>query len=153
VTVVLASNASDIRLDIDGLLHAISQLPFIAFSIVYIVGVIVLAGLSETPLGRRWVFIDVGLCALFGKFLLFAFKGFILKDYNSGGFTVLSTKALSTLLTLHWIEIFAEWITYPIIVVSYFQSLLLVHLITSAGSLWYRHRASPISKSCPDAFR
>lgn len=67
VTVVLASNASDIRLDIDGLLHAISQLPFIAFSIVYLVGAVVLAGLSESPLGRRWVFIDVGLCALFGR--------------------------------------------------------------------------------------
>ncbi|KAJ2924971.1 hypothetical protein H1R20_g12144, partial [Candolleomyces eurysporus] len=114
VTVVLASNASDTRLDIDGLIHAICQLPFIAFSIVYLVGVVVLAGLSETPLGRRWVFIDVGLCALFG------------------GFTVLSTKALSTLLTLHWIEVFAEWITYPLIFVLF---------ATGIGQIRYLNRA------------
>jgi len=31
---------------------------------------------------------------------------------------VLSTKALSTLLTMEWIKLFTEWITYPIIAVS-----------------------------------
>ena len=36
----------------------------------------------------------------------------------AGGFTVLATKALSTLLTMEWIKIFTEWITYPIIAVS-----------------------------------
>jgi len=35
-----------------------------------------------------------------------------------GGFTVLSTKALSTLLTMEWIEMFTKWITYPTILVS-----------------------------------
>ncbi len=36
----------------------------------------------------------------------------------SGGFTVLSTKAFSTLLTMEWFEIFTEWITYPVVAVS-----------------------------------
>lgn len=31
---------------------------------------------------------------------------------------MLSTKAISTLLTKEWFEIFAEWITYPVIAVS-----------------------------------
>jgi uncharacterized membrane protein len=66
VTVVLASNASDTRLDADNLLRAILQIPFMVFSIVYVAGVIVFAGLSESSLGRRFVVIDVGLCALFG---------------------------------------------------------------------------------------
>lgn len=39
-------------------------------------------------------------------------------SYFVGGFTVLSTKALSTLLTMEWIKIFTEWITYPVIAVS-----------------------------------
>lgn len=67
VTVVLASNTSDLRLDPAGLLRAISQKSFIAYSIVYIVAAVILAGLSETNLGRKVVFVDVGLCAIFGK--------------------------------------------------------------------------------------
>lgn len=35
-----------------------------------------------------------------------------------GGFTVLSTKAFSSLLTREWLEIFTEWITYPVLIVS-----------------------------------
>ena len=34
-----------------------------------------------------------------------------------GGFTVLSTKGISTLITLEWIEIFTDWITYPTVLV------------------------------------
>jgi magnesium transporter len=66
VTVVLASNGSDVHLDYDSLLKAIKQIPFIVFSGIYVVAAIVLATLSRSSMGRRWVFIDVGLCAIFG---------------------------------------------------------------------------------------
>ncbi|KAG6855017.1 hypothetical protein C0991_005946 [Blastosporella zonata] len=66
VTVVLASNASDTRLDPATLLDAICQTPFIVYSGVYLVGGVILGTLSERDIGRRWVFIDVGICALFG---------------------------------------------------------------------------------------
>lgn len=36
---------------------------------------------------------------------------------RTGGFTVLATKGVSTLLTMEWIKIFTEWITYPILAV------------------------------------
>jgi len=114
VTVVLSSNPSDVRLDPQGLIQAITQRPFVAYSIIYIVGIVVLAGLSEGTLGKRWVYVDVGLCALFG------------------GFTVLSTKAISTLLTLEWFEIFTEWITYPVIAILIF---------TGVGQIKYLNRA------------
>ncbi|KAJ7095234.1 DUF803-domain-containing protein [Mycena belliarum] len=114
VTVVLASNASDTRLDPDALLLAISQTPFIVYSCVYVVGIIVLSILSEGIAGRKWVFVDVGLCALFG------------------GFTVLSTKAVSTLLTMEWLEMFTKWITYPTIAVLAF---------TGVGQIRYLNRA------------
>ncbi|EDR12935.1 uncharacterized protein LACBIDRAFT_311981 [Laccaria bicolor S238N-H82] len=114
VTVVLASNASDARLDPEALVHALSQIPFIVFTSVYVASAIVLATLSEGIIGRTWVVVDIGLCALFG------------------GFTVLSTKALSTLLTLEWLEVFAQWITYP---------LFAVLLLTGVGQIKYLNRA------------
>ncbi|KAJ7699926.1 magnesium transporter NIPA-domain-containing protein, partial [Mycena rosella] len=114
VTVVLASNASDTRLDPEALLIAISQTPFIIYTCVYVVGIIVLSILSQGPAGRQWVFVDVGLCALFG------------------GFTVLSTKAVSTLLTMQWFEMFTKWITYPTIAVL---------ALTGVGQIRYLNRA------------
>ncbi|KAJ7742417.1 magnesium transporter NIPA-domain-containing protein [Mycena maculata] len=114
VTVVLASNASDTRLDPDALLLAISQTPFIVYSCTYLVGIIVLSLLSEGSAGKQWVFVDVGLCALFG------------------GFTVLSTKAVSTLLTMEWFEMFTKWITYPTIAVL---------VVTGVGQIRYLNRA------------
>ncbi|KAK7061572.1 DUF803 domain membrane protein [Favolaschia claudopus] len=114
VTVVLASNASDTRLDPDALLLAISQTPFIVYSIAYLIGIVILSILSEGNAGRRSVFVDVGLCALFG------------------GFTVLSTKAISTLLTMQWFEMFTKWITYPTI---------LVLILTGVGQIRYLNRA------------
>ncbi|KAI0698636.1 magnesium transporter NIPA-domain-containing protein [Cytidiella melzeri] len=114
VTVVLSANSSDTRLNPDSLLRAISQKVFIVFSILYVVAALVLSSLSEGSVGQRHVFVDVGLCAIFG------------------GFTVLSTKALSTLLTMEWFEIFTEWITYPVIAVL---------LGTGIGQIRYLNRA------------
>ncbi|KAI0332470.1 DUF803-domain-containing protein [Cubamyces sp. BRFM 1775] len=114
ITVVLSANPSDTRLDPEALRKAISQRPFEIYAIVYILGIVILSGLSEGAAGRRWVYIDVGLCALFG------------------GFTVLSTKAVSTLLTLEWLQIFKEWITYPVIAVL---------VLTGVGQIRYLNRA------------
>jgi hypothetical protein len=127
VTVVLASNASDSRLGHDELLKAISQTSFIVYSSIYVAGAIVLATLSEGRIGRTWVFVDTGLCALFGLFshgITFNYLYCI-----SGGFTVLSTKALSTLLTLEWIDIFTKWITYPLIAVCSTDKLQKVSIL------------------------
>lgn len=68
VTVVLSANPSDVQLDPEGLIRAFSQRPFLIYSIVYIVGAIILSGLSESEFGKRHVFVDVGLCGLFGMF-------------------------------------------------------------------------------------
>ena len=134
VTVVLASNASDTRLDPEGLIRAISQIPFIIYSGVYIIGAIVLATLSEGSIGRNWVFVDIGICALFGlsPALSFPLAVHLSKPLLAGGFTVLSTKALSTLVTLQWIEIFSKWITYPLIAVL---------ILTGVGQIRYLNRA------------
>ncbi|PIL36871.1 transporter [Ganoderma sinense ZZ0214-1] len=114
VTVVLSANPSDTRLDPKGLIAAISTRPFEIYALTYLVGIVLLSGLSEGPAGKRFVYVDVGLCALFG------------------GFTVLSTKAFSTLLTLEWFQIFKEWITYPVVAVL---------LGTGIGQIRYLNRA------------
>ncbi|TFK92970.1 DUF803-domain-containing protein [Polyporus arcularius HHB13444] len=114
VTVVLSTNPSGTRLDPDGLVKAITTRPFEIYAITYVAGIVILSGLSEGPAGKRLVYVDVGICALFG------------------GFTVLSTKAVSTLLTLEWLEIFKEWITYPVIAVL---------VGTGIGQIRYLNRA------------
>ncbi|KAF5370101.1 hypothetical protein D9758_001204 [Tetrapyrgos nigripes] len=50
----------------------------------------------------------------------------------SCGFTVLSTKAVSTLLTMRWGEVFTSYITYPVI---------LVLILTGVGQIRYLNRA------------
>lgn len=70
VTVVFSANTSDTRLDRDALIEAITQKPFIIYSIVYIVCAFILTGLSASKRGRDWVFVDVGLCALFGTWYI-----------------------------------------------------------------------------------
>ncbi|KAI9447785.1 DUF803-domain-containing protein [Lactarius indigo] len=114
VTVVLSSNASDAPLTLEKLLEAISQRVFLVFSIVYAIGAFLLMGLSEGRAGRRWVLVDVGLCALFG------------------GFTVLSTKAISTLLATRGFDMFKESMTYPVLAVLFG---------TGVGQIRYLNRA------------
>ena len=101
VTIVLSANPSGTRLDPDRLIEAIKQRAFIVLTVVYAVGACVLVTLSSQKMGREHVFVDVGACALFG------------------GFTVLSTKAFSSLLTEEWWRVFKEWITYPVLAVRH----------------------------------
>ncbi|KAJ3916358.1 magnesium transporter NIPA-domain-containing protein [Lentinula edodes] len=114
VTVVLSSNASNGRLDPEALVHAISQTPFIVYACIYAMGAMILASLSQTSYGQRYALVDIGLCALFG------------------GFTVLSTKAVSTLLTMQWSQVFTSVITYPVI---------LCLVLTGVGQIRYLNRA------------
>lgn len=114
ITVVLSATTDSPRLDPSGLLKALQRPSFIVYTIIYILSALLLAFLSERDIGRRVVFVDVGLCALFG------------------GFTVLSTKALSTLLTLEWVQMFTEWITYP---------TLIILAGTGVGQIRYLNRA------------
>lgn len=103
VTVVLSASSSDKRFDPHALILAITQRAFIVLAVVYTAGVAILVSLSSRKVGQEHVFIDVGACAFFG------------------GFTVLSTKAFSSLLTMEWAAVFKEWITYPVLAVSFLK--------------------------------
>jgi drug/metabolite transporter (DMT)-like permease len=114
VTVVYASKSSNPTLDPEALLKAISQQAFIVYASTCAVAALILSGLSNRRAGQEHIFVDVGLCAIFG------------------GFTVLSTKAVSTLISLKSIGAFKEWITYP---------LILVLVGTGVGQIRYLNRA------------
>lgn len=66
MTVVLSANPSETRLDPAGLIEAISRPAFVVYATVYIAGIVILSGLSESSIGKRWVYVDIGLCAFFG---------------------------------------------------------------------------------------
>ncbi|KAL5487821.1 hypothetical protein ACEPAI_5929 [Sanghuangporus weigelae] len=114
ITVVLSASSSDRRLDPDALIHAITQRPFMVLAAIYAGGAAFLVSLSSQRLGQQHVWVDVGACALFG------------------GFTVLSTKAFSSLLAREWVALFKEWITYPV---------LAVLIGTGIGQIRYLNRA------------
>lgn len=114
VTVVVASKSSDVRLDPQGLLKAVQRVSFIVYASITSVAIIILSILSERAIGHHYVYIDVGLCALFG------------------GFTVLATKAVSTILSLEGLKMFEEPITYP---------LLVILAGTGVGQVKYLNRA------------
>lgn len=67
ITVVLSTTASYVRLNPQELVRAISQRIFVIYSLINVIGAIALAILSEGRIGRQWVFVDIGLCALFGE--------------------------------------------------------------------------------------
>ena len=126
---MLSANPSDTRLDPKGLIAAISTRPFEIYALTYVVGIVLLSGLSEGPAGKRFVYVDVGLCALFGNAIRLQCLRAAGLTGNAGGFTVLSTKALSTLLTLEWFQIFKEWITYPVVAVCQYPPPLPLRLM------------------------
>lgn len=100
VTVVFSSKQNDVRLDPSQLWHAIQRLEFVIYTAISIATGALLAFLSTTSLADRWVLIDVGTCAIFG------------------GFTVLSTKGISSLISGGQpIEALKFPITYALVVV------------------------------------
>ncbi|KZO98033.1 DUF803-domain-containing protein [Calocera viscosa TUFC12733] len=99
VTVVASCDSKDIRFSPDGLIKAILQPLFVAYTIIYIISGSTLVYLSNREYGKKHVLVDVGLCAIFG------------------GFTVLSTKGVSSMLTFKGLSIFTQWITYPFLIV------------------------------------
>lgn len=55
------------QLDPDALIDAITRTVFVVYSIICVVLAITLAILSNRPIGQELVWIDLGLCALFGE--------------------------------------------------------------------------------------
>jgi hypothetical protein len=105
---------TDIKLDPDQLLHAITQIPFIVYTILTLLALIGLMILSESQYGERLIGIDIGVCALFG------------------GYTVLSTKALSSLLSTIFVSVFKKPIGWILVAVLAGTSIMQVKYLNRA---------------------
>lgn len=152
---VFSSKESNARLGPGQLIHSIKRKEFLIYSIVTISCAIILMGLSRTRLAERFVLIDVGVCALFGEcwrsflwkaalgcpslcvcvslFIIFLFALSLSPSLSSGGFTVLSTKGLSSLLSARNP---LDMIKYPITYV-----LLAILIATAIAQITYLNRA------------
>nr|XP_031858329.1 uncharacterized protein CI109_006300 [Kwoniella shandongensis]KAA5525401.1 hypothetical protein CI109_006300 [Kwoniella shandongensis] len=114
VTVVWSSNSANPRLDPPQLLTALSRLPFVLYTILNFLLLSLFLFLSSTSHGQRYIVIDVGICALFG------------------GYTVLATKALSSLLSNDFFGAWEWGITWGMVAVVG---------VTSLGQIRWLNRA------------
>jgi len=105
---------TDLQLDPDQLLQAITQIPFIVYTILTLLALIGLMILSESQYGERLIGIDIGVCALFG------------------GYTVLSTKALSSLLSTIFVSVFKKPIGWILVAVLAGTSIMQVKYLNRA---------------------
>ncbi|EKD02358.1 hypothetical protein A1Q2_03337 [Trichosporon asahii var. asahii CBS 8904] len=115
VTVVWSATDSKPRqMSPDELLQAVLAPAFLIYTGLNILLLVPLTILSGTQYGARWIGIDVGTCALYG------------------GYTVMATKALSSLLSAVFLKAFA----YPIAWVA-----VVVLVVTSVLQIKYLNRA------------
>ncbi|WVR07918.1 hypothetical protein IAU60_004961 [Kwoniella sp. DSM 27419] len=99
VTVVWSSNGSNPRLNPAQLITALKRLPFILYTIVNFLLLAFLILISNTSWGHRYIYVDIGITCLFG------------------GYTVLSTKALSSLLSNDFFGAWQDGITWFLVAV------------------------------------
>ena len=115
VTVVFSSKQDDERLSPGSLWKAIKRTEFIVYASISAGVAVLLAIASTSRAGDKIVLIDVGICAVFGAF------------------TVLSTKAISSLLSRgNPLDMFRYPITYPVIFVL---------IATAIAQITYLNRA------------
>ncbi|KAF9376459.1 hypothetical protein CPC16_000175 [Podila verticillata] len=105
VVVVVNSKENEIKLTPEAVITALLQTQFIVYFIVCCVLLVILMSLSDT-IGPDYIFIDLSIVAIFG------------------GYTVLATKGVSSLLSLSFYKMF----TYPI-------AYLLVFVLVSTAVL------------------
>lgn len=58
------------KLNVDGLIEAVSRRVFIIYAVICLATIIGLSVLSASRAGNKWIFIDVGLCAVYGILFL-----------------------------------------------------------------------------------
>lgn len=114
ITIVLSSPRNSEALSPDQLTVAFRGLGFIIYASLCLLAILLLICLSSTKWANRFIGIDVGLCAI------------------SGGFTVLSTKAFSSLLNALFLDCFKYHITWIMLVVMLVTAILQIIFLNRA---------------------
>ncbi|TIB78795.1 hypothetical protein E3Q23_00639 [Wallemia mellicola] len=115
--VLIASNKNrdgQYKIDYEELLEGITHPTFQIYVVSLLIAIIGLISLSNKPIGQKSVTIDVSICALFG------------------GLTVISTKALSSLLVHNFADAFRHKVAYLALSVLLITAAAQVHFLNKA---------------------
>ncbi len=110
IVVLVSSKTPEVPVSFEDMIQGLIQVGFISYVIVLIVSLAILLILSESQVGLQNIAIDLSIVAIFG------------------GFSVLSTKALSSLLTRNWYFVFTHWLTYILIFVLVSTAVVCLNL-------------------------
>ncbi|CAG8441856.1 6485_t:CDS:2 [Ambispora leptoticha] len=113
IVVVINSKADEVKLDPAAIIAALSKTNSLIYFAITISLIFFLMSISD-EIGPRFIFVDLSLVALFG------------------GYTVLSTKAISSMLTMTFVLMFEAGITWV---------LLFVLIVTAVAQIKYLNKA------------
>ncbi|KAH6601511.1 hypothetical protein BASA50_001549 [Batrachochytrium salamandrivorans] len=116
IILAVSSQTSEPPLSADDIVAALTQPQFFIYFIVTSSLAGVMLVISYAPQGRKYILVDLLIVALFG------------------GYTVLATKALSSLLKLSFLTLFGHWVTYLMLFVLVSTAVLQVQHLNRALS-------------------
>ena len=133
VIVVLSAKTSEHKIGPDEIWGMITRWEFETYLGITVVLIIALMSISR-KYGRKTILIDIGLVGLFGKMLfivlLFSIFGLTLKCI--GGYTALSTKGVSSLISNTLWHAITFPITYILVAVLVFSAVMQIRYINRA---------------------
>ncbi|CAG8433534.1 6731_t:CDS:2 [Ambispora gerdemannii] len=113
IVVVINSKTDEVKLDPVAIIAAMSKTNSLIYFGITIFTIVCLMSVSD-KIGPHFILVDLSLVALFG------------------GYTVLSTKAISSMLTMTFVLMFEAWITW---------FLLFVLIVTAVAQIKYLNKA------------
>jgi hypothetical protein len=116
IILAVSTNTAEPTLSVDDIINALSQLSFLIYFICTMSILGVLLTYSNTKYGKRYILIDLSIASIIG------------------GYTVLSIKALSSLLKLEFWGMLTHWITYLMSLVLLITCVLQIRFLNKALS-------------------
>jgi len=113
IVVVINSKSDEVKLTPEAIWTAIKETQFIIYFIITVALAMFLMYLSD-KIGHKTCFVDLSLVAIFG------------------GYTVLATKSLSSMLTMKFVAMFTYSITYLILIVLMGTAVLQIRFLNKA---------------------
>ncbi|KAJ3311837.1 hypothetical protein HDV04_003577 [Boothiomyces sp. JEL0838] len=120
---LVSTSTSEPSLSQEDIVNALFQLSFVIYVIVSMGLFVFLVKLSNTEAGKQFIFIDLLIASIMG----------ILK-LTLGGYTVLSIKAVSSLLNLEFYNMFTHWVSYLMLFVLASTAVSQIHFLNKALS-------------------
>jgi magnesium transporter len=114
----VSTSTAEPTLSVDDILSALGQRSFVVYLVITLILLSFLIHYSNTKYGKEYILIDLSIASIIG------------------GYTVLSIKALSSLLKLEFYRMLTHWITYLMGLVLLVTCILQVRYLNRALSLY-----------------